>query len=157
MYRKLSPVFRFNTEISYVSFDSMVWDSTCTQLNCCLLGWALMHLLFSSVQLGSSALALVRGACMLLHVVFHVYLARIWSTNLVFISGQRCNFKPGRGKKSMSLSQLRNKSPLLLANFSLHWKLQVRPCQGSGAWSPEKLFFCFHWNFIRKYIWNWFF
>ena len=55
----------------------------------------------------------------------------------------------GVGKKSMSLSQLRTKSPLL-ANFTVQCKFQVRLCQGSGIWSPEELFSCFHSNLALK-------
>ena len=133
-----------------VMYLLILWFEIPSALSPTIVLLARLSCICSSVQYSSAVLlqqvdmTLVRGACMLLHVIF-IY---IWleSGHLTWFSSQDSVVisSQGVGKKSTSLSQLRTNSPLLLANFSLHCKLQVRPCQGSGAWSPEKLFFCFH-------------
>ena len=88
----------------------ILWFEILPALSSTVVFWlgSLMHLLFSAMQLGSSALAggfdssrriLQASPCSF----SYIYLARLWSDNLIFISGQHCDFKPGSWKKSTLL------------------------------------------------------
>ena len=93
-------------------------------------------------------MALVRGACMLLCIVFHICLARLWSTDLVFISTQGCEPKSVIRDKILFLSGFRFGSALL-GNITVQChRLQVRPSQGEWKLSPDQLFPCFHLNLV---------
>lgn len=103
---KLSPVSRFNAEISYVCLLILCFGKQ-PALSCLSpLGWALVHLQFSAEQLGSSALAGGCGSCQRslntsLYIFSYIFGLTV-ATNLFFISAQHYAPSSVNGEKSSS-------------------------------------------------------
>ena len=104
-------------EIISASLDSVVWQSASTQLSSCPLGWAFLGI--CSSRLYQLDVTLVRGACMLLCIFFHIYLARLWQLS------QHSPMIPSQSVSSVTQSRLTLCKPMDLSTpgFPVHYQL----------------------------------